>query len=104
MFHFSIRDVLWLTVVVGLGCGQQTPRPVADPQYDAQVDEYNRRNKAADEMMAVQTDSVRRAQELLIKQESEAQRMERLLDKMEEQARRKDAILDAEEKQLGIKK
>jgi hypothetical protein len=104
MFRFTIRDVLWLMVVVAMGCNRQPPNAASNPQFDAQIEETNRRSKVANQLLADQEASVQRAKELLSKQEGEAHRMARLLDKMEEQARRKDAILDAEEKQLGIKK
>jgi hypothetical protein len=35
MFRLTIRDVLWLTVVVGMGCNQRPPNAVTKLQFDA---------------------------------------------------------------------
>ena len=105
MFRFRIREVLWLTVVAGLGCTQQPRGNVApNPAFDEQAEAFDRQTQEHNRLLADQEKTLRRAEALMAKQESEAQRMERILDKLEEQAKRKDAILDAEERQLGIKK
>src|SRR5215213_11701671 len=103
MLRLTIRDLLWLTVVM-VGCNQQPSQPAFNPHFDDQIEEVNRRSKTANQLLADQEASVERAKALLSRQEEQSQRMGQLLDKMEQQAQRKDAILDAEEKQLGIKK
>jgi hypothetical protein len=75
----------------------------ANPEFESQVETFDRQTRETDRLLAEQDQSVRRGEALLAKQEANAERMEKLIEKMEEQAERKDAILKAQERQLGLK-
>jgi hypothetical protein len=42
MFRFTIRDVLWLTVVVGVCCAWVLTSRVKDARYDYLLNEYGK--------------------------------------------------------------
>jgi hypothetical protein len=45
MFRFTIRDVLWLTVVVAVGCGWWLEHRRAEYRESKEVDELTRSNQ-----------------------------------------------------------
>ena len=104
MFRITVRDLLWLVTLLGLGCSSRSSQPGLNPQFENQAQEIERRGQVAAQLLQDQETSVQRAKSLLSEQEQQLMRMDKLLDKMDEQARRKDEILSAEERQLGIRR
>jgi septal ring factor EnvC (AmiA/AmiB activator) len=88
-------------------CGR-TGTTHADAEYQqrvrAQMDEYDRQARAAEEQQRKTDQQLAKADEQQRKLDEQNARFDALLDKWEEQARRQDAILEALEKQHGITK
>jgi hypothetical protein len=86
--------LLLASALLCAGCREPNQSSGFDAEWEnrtrAQMDDFDRQTKRADELQA--------------KMEEQNKRYDKMLEKWEEQARRYDAILEAMEKQQGGKK
>ena len=56
MFRFTIRDLLWLMVVVGMGCGwwiEHRRQKGIEFKYDFLLNEYRKQKEVTDELWKI---------------------------------------------------